>query len=590
MKPETKEVVRRFGDEEIKVLYVKSQPAGVGGAKDSFPPLMPSVTVENGIRLERDVAVPLRDGTIIYTDVYRPDGVTRVPSIIGWTPFGKRNHTTTPPQWQSLLKDGVVSPMAKFECPDPAYWCPRGYAIINPDPRGVGFSQGDFLHAGTQEGRDGYDLVEWVAAREWSSGKVGMMGNSWAAMAQWYTAAEKPPHLTCIAPWEGISDIYREHMCWGGFPEIGFTGWLLGDQLAFGPGYAEDIVAMARSYPLMNGYWEDKVAKLENIEVPAYITAGWCHFHLRGSTEAFRRISSPNKWLRIHRDFEWVDNFYPENLADLQLYFDHYLKGIPNSWPLTPRVRIDVMDAGEFDYQHWRPEKEFPLARTLYQKLYLDAKTGKMTKTPVSDASSVSYDAKVNHEVQPVSYDAMKGHMANFTMAFDEDTELTGYLKLKLWVEADGADDMDLFVTIQKLDEEGKQLPMRYQAGDSVYYAHPGLPGKLRVSLRELDLERSKEYKPVRNYLHPQPLRPKEIVPVDVEVWPTSILWHAGQQIRAVVSAYYFREKGWWEAAAFTWETINRGTHIIHTGGEYDSHLLVPVIPPRYATRTHTYR
>jgi len=588
MMPGAKEVSHRFGDEEIRVIYRKSRAAGAEDTKDRFPPLFPSVAVENGIRLERDVSVPMRDGVTIYVDVYRPDGVTDLPSIIGWTPYGKRNHVISP-QWQTLVRDGVVSPMAKFECPDPAYWCPRGYAIINPDPRGVGFSEGDFVCFGTQEGRDGFDLIEWTAAREWSSGKVGMMGNSWAAMSQWYIAAEKPPHLTCIAPWEGTSDIYREFMCWGGIPEVGFNGFL-GDNLAIGPGYAEDFVNMARRYPLMNAYWDDKVPRFENIEIPVYATAGWCHFHLRGATEAFQSIASREKWLRCHRDFEWIDDFYPENLADIQLYFDHYLKGMPNSWPLTPRVRIDVMDAGEIDFQHWRPESEFPLARTRYEKLFLDAKTGRLTRTPVANESSVSYDAEVNHEVPPVSYDAMTRHMANFTMTFDEDTELTGYLKLKLWVEAEGADDMDLFTTVQKLDEEGNHMSIRYQAGDSVSYTHPGLPGKLRVSLRELDEKRSKEYKPFRNYRHPQPLKPNEIVPVDVEIWPTSIFWHPGQQIRVVVSGYYFREKDWWEAALFTWETINRGRHIIHTGGMYDSHLLVPVIPPKYRTRTYTYR
>lgn len=587
--PETKEVVRKFGDEEIKVLYRKSRPAGAGDTRDSHPPLFPSTTVENGIRLERDVSVPMRDGVIIYVDIYRPDGVTNVPSIIGWTPYGKRNHAIST-QWQSLVKDGIVSPMAKFECPDPAHWCPRGYAIINPDPRGVGFSQGDCAYLGTQEGRDGHDLIEWIAAQGWSSGKVGMAGNSWAAMCQWYIAAEKPPHLVCIAPWEGTSDIYRELMCWGGIPEVGFNGMLVGDVLTIGPGYAEDYVNMARRFPLMNAYWDDKVPHFENIEIPVYATLGWCHFHLRGATEAFQSIASRDKWLRCHRDFEWIDDFYPENLADLQLFFDHYLKGVPNSWPLTPRVRLDVMDAGEIDYQHWRPEKEFPLARTSYEKLFLDGKTGRLTRAPVADESLVSYEAEVNHEVQPVSYDAMSGHMANFSMAFEEETELTGYMNLKLWVEADGADDMDLWVTVQKLDETGNQIPVRYQAGDSVSYAHPGVPGKLRVSLRELDEKRSRPYKPFRNYRHRQVLKPKEIVPVDIEIWPTSMIWHAGQQIRVVVSGYYFREKGWWEAAAFTWETINRGKHIIHTGGKCDSHLLVPVIPPRYATRTYTYR
>jgi len=377
--------LRTFGDEEIEVLYRKSRPPAVGDTKLTYPPPLPSVTVENGMRIERDVSLPLRDGTIIYTDIYRPEGATNVPSIISWTPYGKRNYESTPP-WQSLVQAGTVSPMAKFECADPAYWCQHGYAVINPDPRGVGFSQGDISNFGTQEGRDGYDLIEWVAAREWSNGKTALFGNSWAAVAQWFIAAEKPPHLTCIAPWEGLSDVYREIICWGGFPEVGFQGWIL-NWIGVGPGRVEDFVAMAHKYPFMNGYWEDKVPKFENIEVPAYITAGWCHFHLRGATEAFQRISSPNKWLRMHRDFEWYDDFVPENIADLQRFLDRYLKGMHNGWEMTPRVRIDVMDSGDIDYHHWRPEKEFPLARTRYEKLFLDADKGRLTRDRVEKES-----------------------------------------------------------------------------------------------------------------------------------------------------------------------------------------------------------
>ena len=78
-------------------------------------------------------------------------------------------------------------------------------------------------------------------------------------------------------------------------------------------------------------------------------------------------------------------------------------------------------------------------------------------------------------------YDANKGK-ATFDITFDEETELTGYMKLHLWVEADGNDDMDLFVAIQKLDAKGKWLPYNVMGKP-----HPGCPGKLRVSLREVD-------------------------------------------------------------------------------------------------------
>ncbi len=558
----------KFGDKEIEVIYRKARPIDDPGGLGPVPPLLPSVTVENGILQERDVAVPLRDGTIIYTDIYRPEGATNLPAIIAWSPYGKRaGYIPPPPGIPTGVPPGTTSPMRKFEAPDPAYWCYHGYAVINPDPRGAGNSQGNIIFVGAQEGRDCYDFIEWVAARDWSNGKVGMSGNSWLAWIQWFAAAEKPPHLTCIAPWEGSSDLYREIACQGGIPEVGFNGFLV--SAVAGPGYMEDYVAMLRKYPLMNAYWEDKIPRFDDIEIPTYVTAGWNHFHLRGSIEAFRRISSPNKWLRVHRDFEWPDYSVPENIDDLKRFFDRYLKDIRNGWEMTPRIRLDVMDAGEYDYQVWRPENEFPLARTKYQKLFLDANTGKLSYKPVPQASSVKYDAK-------------KG-LATFNMTFDKDTELTGYIKLRLWVEADGANDMDLFITIRKLDGKGNVVSTILMGEP-----HPGAWGKLRVSHRELDKKRSTPYRPVHTHLREQLLKPNEIVPVDIEIWPTSRIWHKGQQLSVVVSGHYIREPGWFEH--FAWELRNQGKHIIYTGEKYDSHLLVPVIPPKYASDTYVYR
>lgn len=571
---------RKFGNEEFEVIFRKAiAPEESGG---TFPPLSPGVTIENGIRIERDIAVPLRDGKIIYTDIYRPDGATNLPAIIAWSPYGKRAaYSPLPDSFEADdpayfchpdasvgVPPGTVSPMAKYEGPDPAYWCHYGYAVVNPDARGAGYSEGNINKCGTQEGKDGYDFIEWLASRDWSNGKIGMTGNSYLAISEWFIAAAQPPHLSCIAPWEGASDIYRELICCGGIPEVGFTEAFISHQ--WGLGYVEDFLTMARRHPLMNSYWEDKIACFENIKIPAYIAAGWCHrFHLRGTIEAFRRIASPRKWLRIHRDFEWPDARIPENLEDLRRFFDRYLKDIRNGWEMTPPVRLDVMDAGDTDYQIKRPEKEFPLARTQYQKLYLDAATGKLSPDPVTKESSARYEATKESK--------------RFTIRFDEDTELTGYMKLRLWVEADGSDDMDLFVAVNKLDEKGNLIPVLV-----VGKHHPGSPGKLRVSHREQDEERSTPYQPVHTHRHEQLLKPKEIVPVEVEIWPSSMLWHKGQQLCVEISGHYIQEPGWFES--FDWETRNRGDHVIHTGGKYDSHLLVPVIPPKYTAGTYVFR
>jgi predicted acyl esterase len=544
-----------FGNETIEVaLRAANRPEDSGGR---FPPSEPGSSVQDGIRVDRDLAVKLRDGVTIYCDVHRPEGATNLPAIIAWSPYGKRAGYAG----QNLVQGvpvNVYSAGTKAEGPDPDYWCRLGYAIVNPDARGSGNSEGVIQFWNSTEGKDAADLIEWVATQSWSSGKVGMAGSSWLAISQWLAAAEQPPHLTCIAPWEGMTDLYRHLSARGGIPEIGFMEFLM--QNMCGPGWSEDVRAMIDRHPLFDAYWADKAPVLERINVPTYITAGYSHFHLWGSLEAFRRIGTEEKWLRAHRDFEWPDYYQPENVADLRLFFDRYLKGLHNGWEMTPRVRLDVMDYGDRDWATRRAETDFPLPGTIHKPLYLDGATGGLHSSPMPTESKLEYVADSGRAV--------------FDMAFAEGTELTGYFKLRLWVEAQGHDDMDLFVVVQKIDEHKNVIPTLVMG-----QPHPGSPGMLRVSHRELDEQLSTPSEP--RHLHRQrlALKPGEIVPVEIAVWPTSRYWHAGEALRVVVSGHYVRDPGWFEP--FAWDIRNKGTHIIHTGGRYDSHLLVPFIPAR---------
>ena len=555
---ESKEI-RKFQGEEIEVDYYKVRPISESGGL--FTPLDPGVTITDGIRYERDVVVPMRDGTIIYTDIYRPEGITNLPSIVAWSPYGKRGGYI---RGAPLPGVPLASPMTKFEGPDPAYWCRHGYAVINPDPRGVGNSKGDIAVFDTQERRDSHDLIEWVAVRDWSNRKVGMSGNSYLAISQWFAAAEKPSHLVAIAPWEGFDDHYRECLCIGGVPEVGFNG----RGRAYGPERGENILTMIRKYPLMNGYWEDKIAQVEKIDIPAYVVASWNPLHTHGTFSAYRRLLSHDKWLRVHNTQEWPDYYSPENVEDLRRFFDRYLKGIQNGWEKTPRVRLSILDPGGIDRIN-RLENEFPLARTQFAKLYLNAAAGILSSDPVKKEGFTRYKA-----------DDGAGQ-AVFTFRFNEDTELTGYMKLRLWVESVGAEDMDLFVYVSKLDERGNHLPA-FVLG----FPNPGARGILRVSHRELDKIRSTPNEPYLTHRREQLLKPKEIVSVDIGIWPVSMLWHSGQQLRVVVQGY----ASWWMedqlfpgGPIFRYEVCNRGDHIIHTGGKFDSYLLVPKIPHKPA-------
>ena len=388
-----------------------------------------------------------------------------------------------------------------------------------------------------------------------------MAGSSALAISQWHIAAQQPPHLACIAPWEGMSDMYRESIYEGGIPSIAFTRFAtLG---AAGLNGIDDQGAMGLKYPLMNVYWRNKIPDFSKIEVPMYACAGWNHFHLRGTIMGWRLAGSKDKWLRAHREFEWPDFYMPENIEELKRFFDRYCKGINNGWEMTPRVRIDVQDAYDELAEERRPEKEFPLARTQYRKLHLDAATMTASDGAVASESSVSYDANEGQ--------------AEFDYTFAEDTEITGYMKLHAWVEAKGHDDMDLFITIKKISAEGVELPVCVFGDTS---PHPGAWGKLRVSHRELDPEQSTDFQPIQSHERELKLSPGEIVPIDVEINPTSRKWYAGEKLRVQICGRYIREPYWIEP--LIWETDNAGEHVVHTGGEHGSYLQIPVIGPKH--------
>lgn len=522
-----------------------------------------------GIICEQDVAVPMRDGVVLYADVFRPaDEREEVPAILAWSNYGKRcNEFRTGDEvaYTPGVPKGAVSPMAKFEAPDPAFWCHNGYAVVNVDIRGIGYSGGYHDQFGKQDAEDGYDFIEWTAQQPWCNGRVAMAGSSALAISQWHIAAEQPPHLACIAPWEGTSDMYRESLYEGGIPCIQFTNFATAG--ACGLLGIDDQGAMAERYPLMNAYWEDKIPDFSKIVVPAYVCAGWNHFHLRGSVNGWRKMSSTQKWLRTHREFEWPDFYSREGVAELKLFFDRYCKDIHNGWESTPRVRIAVQDRFDEDWQPARAENEFPLARTRYERLYLDASAAALRDEPVAQEAEVAYDAQTGE--------------ATFDYTFAEDTELTGYCKLRLWVEARGHDDMDLFVTLKKLSRAGVEQPITLFGGTA---PHPGAWGKLRVSHRELDPALSTDFQPVQAHRRELKLSAGEVVPVDVEIVPTSRIWHAGETLRVHVAGRYIRDPHWIEP--LVWETNNAGEHVVHTGGERASYLQIPVIPPKYDDTT----
>lgn len=576
-----------------EVLYRRAKsPTEPSARYPGFSPVMTTLrkgtVVKPGARplvcdvmREQDVAVTLRDGKIIYVDVLRPVNQAGLPVLLSWSPYGKQGgiiilddipeRAGIPRHWLSGLE--------MFEGPDPGYWCSHGYAVINVDARGAFQSQGDICFWGHQDAQDGFDVIEWAAVQPWSNGKVGMTGNSWLAIAQWFIAAEQPPHLAAIAPWEGWTDLYRYDVIRGGIPDIGFNEHML--KLFSGNGLVEDIPAMVRKYPLMNAYWEDKIPRLANIKMPAYVVGSWTNLiHGMGTLTGYRQIASQDKWLRVHNKHEWTD--YYENTDDLRRFFDCYLKGMDNGWKQTPRVRLSILNPGGKDIVN-RPEAEFPLARTQYQRLYLDAATQWLSSAPLSNLASAGY----------VSDDGKD--QLTFTYRFPADTELAGYMMLRLWVEAQDADDLDVYVEVRKLSRFGRRalcrnitppnpvvgwvLEQLYRLGKAKFgmLFFSGAKGMLRASHRRTDKDKSSIAEPFHLHTSVEKLRRGEIVPIDIQIWPLGMKWRAGEQLQVLIAGHKLSAAEMPGVAPP--DTINRGRHVIHTGGKYDSYLVIPVIP-----------
>lgn len=528
------------------------------------------------IVLDKDVAVTMRDGVTTYVDILRPAGAEKVPVIVAFSPYGKGEGSA--PAAMGVfglvgLDNGIVSGLHKFEGPDPAYWCAHGYAICNPDPRGVSDSEGDSVLWDRQEGEDCHDLIEWLAAQEWCTGKVAMSGTSYLAVSQWFAAAEQPPHLAAINPWEGISDVYRDLVMRGGMPDTGFARQLR-DNSFWGKSRKEDILAEAVRYPLMNALWENKIPDFERITVPAYVVASYSNtLHTPGTFRAWRRMGSTQKWLRIHNSQEWPDYYDEANREDLRRFFDHFLKGEDNGWERTPRVRYALLDLDGGDQVNL-PADQFPPKGVGYTKFYLDAHSRTLRAEAPAEEVTVAYNAGTHPG------------LVSFLVRFDEETTMVGYPKARLWVEAKGADDMDLFVFVQKLDRQGTPLQeftvpnhgaMVHdvtERGASIL-RYKGSSGRLRVSMRHLDEAHSTDEVPAHSFDRVEKLNPGEVVDVEIDLMPIGLMIHPGEQLRLIISAHNLF--GSWMPGLREYTPQNSGQHVIHAGGDRGSYLQLPV-------------
>ncbi|KAG2419537.1 hypothetical protein HFD88_004333 [Aspergillus terreus] len=514
--------------------------------------------------LEQDAVLTVRGGTEIRVDIYRPKTEKKVPAIIMWGPYGKSGNGML--NLQSFPSRAGV-PKAKlsgyecFEGLDPAEWVPRGYAVVNIDPPGINDSEGDFYWWGTQDGRDGRDAIEEIAQLPWCAGRVSLAGNSWLAMSQWFIAAERPPHLTCIAPLEGASDVVREDLFRGGIWSLGFMSAI--QSTLRGRNNQEDVVATFAKSETSNEYWEDKRARLDKIEVPTYILGSYSTgLHTLGAVRAFEEIKHNQKWLTIHDTQEWFDLYSDQRIQDLDKFFSKYLKGEDNGWEQTAPF----------------PDLPWKLPASRKSRLYLTT-SNRLSSTKPDAENSVVYQADA-----PSRLTGDNDHEIRFSYRFSERTILTGPSRLVVQITAPDHNDLDVYALIRKADKDGNLLmnnniplsALGVSTSSEVPPIKPlryiGPQGMLRASRRDVCDALSTPYWKTLSNAKVEPVAPGTVLQLENYIWPTGIVFQPGEQLVLQISGHDMTLA---EMVPLidSFRNENKGTHIVHLGGRFESYL-----------------
>ncbi|MCH2304084.1 MAG: CocE/NonD family hydrolase [SAR202 cluster bacterium] len=624
------------------------------------------------IIVEKNVMVPMRDGTKLATDIYRPAQGNKVvdnlfPTILGRTSYNKN--------WKSLWIDPVAN-----------YFTPKGYIVVLQDIRGRGESEGvgEYFHTvNINEGNDGFDTVEWIASQSWSNGKVGMTGSSHGGIVQTVASLTKPPHLTtiwvdvaptniffheareggCMSLWmfaalflhahdapEIKSDLFAQQLIIDGWRDI--KGLL--NSMPFEKGSTPLKVVPNLEETLLNYYYRGKYDDFwgleacnqeqyfyKSLDIPAVFSGGWYDPFASATVNQFVQMNKKNKtyqkldmgpWnhsgRRTGETFAGDVDFGNDASYGVQgygkerlLWFDRWLKNMPNGVENEPPVKIFVMGGGNGNKNKngklnhggkWRFEQEWPLSRTKYEKFYLN-KSGLLSKySPKEANSSISYEYDPNNPVptisatsalselsipekksdlsvdglkefiKPIFYDGgahQKEYIGNFgskppyrllsdrndilvfeTETLAKDIEITGEIKVFLWV---GSSAKDTDFTLKIIDVYPANED--YIAGYHLAIADSVLRMRFRNGFEKEEM-----------------MSDSEIYKIQIKLPPISNVFKINHRIRIDISSSNFPR---FDFNPNTGEPLGKHTYLLtayntlYLNRKHASYIELPVIP-----------
>jgi putative CocE/NonD family hydrolase len=468
--------------------------------------------------------------------------------------------------------------------------------------RGTGCSQGNFDFRNPVEYADGAAAVEWAAGQSWSTGHVGMFGDSFPGLMQPGVAARRPSGLNAIAPWQIVDDVYRDVAYTGGIANGEFGAfWGLGDQPAAANSSAlqgaeagdsqcpqslagqatvnptSNIFLAGFQHPYVDSFWNSKAvgAAASQINVPAFGCQTWQDDEVgsRSAWTLFPRLDPARTWMIVANGYHSMCVNSTPITNELVSFFDRFVKGEQNGFETTPHMQIWHDTTGATDARPtWVTTSSSWPPATKTNRLYLGSAAA-LTAAPPSGAQPA--DSYASPTVSAGTEDGVvfgqhnelwkqpgtpDGALAYTTPKLADDVELLGPASLDLWLTST-ATDTNLQATITEVRPDGQE----------VYVAR----GWLRASQRKLDPQASTATMPVQTDLQSdvQPLVPGEPTFMRLNVFPLDYVFRAGSRIRLVIDTP--SQTGGWNFEPLA----NAGVNNILHDSQHPSEITVGTVP-----------
>jgi len=552
----------------------------------------PASAQEQPFIYESNVMIPMRDGTKLAANIFRPKAEGRFPVILMRSPYGK--------------------PDEKFG--DAKRYTSADFVMVVQDCRGRGRSEG-IWDPFRYDVEDGFDTQEWVGKQPWSSGEIGTAGGSYVGWTQWASAANASRHLKAMVPVVPFAHVFDDIAYPGGAFQLALLmGWgasvggvqlssdklqeayrhlplrTLGDQFEKKVPYINDWVQHAA----YDDYWKKRGIdrRYRDVTVPTLNIGGWYDIFSKTTIELVDRVRAESRDRAVRRNQfvvlgPWAHgvgvrkvgelDFGSEaalNVGDLQFrWFQYWLQGKETGIEDWPAYYLFVM--GE---NRWRGENEWPLKRTQFANYFLHSGGGansikgdgalSATKPETEKADTFIYDAANpaptlggNNLVGAAAgpFDQTKIEERNDILVYttsplEADVEVTGPVKMILYA-ASTARDTDFTAKLMDVHPDGK--------------AYNHCDGIIRARYREgMD--------------KPNLIEPGQVQRYEIDLWVTSNLFKRGHRIRAEVSSSNFPrfDRNPNSGKPFGTDTeLLKATQTIYHDAERPSRLVLPVIP-----------